>query len=94
MGLKAELLERANILENDSRGWFEDDDELEARLKEVRYPSTYPAAHRGSSYSLEDMTQVVRDQMLEKAGLIFVYTYSFLFFCWGGGVQTRLALWV
>lgn len=39
VGLKDELLERANILENDSRGWFEEDEELQARLKEVRYKS-------------------------------------------------------
>lgn len=37
MGLKEELLERATVLENDSRGWFEEDEELEARLAEVRY---------------------------------------------------------
>lgn len=36
VGLKDELTERAAILENDSRGWFEEDDELEARLAEVR----------------------------------------------------------
>lgn len=35
-GSKAELLERAKILENDSRGWFEEEDELEARLAAVR----------------------------------------------------------
>lgn len=37
VGQKDELLERAAVLENDSRGWFEEDDELEARLAEVRY---------------------------------------------------------
>lgn len=39
VGAKDELLERATILENDSRGWFEDDEELAARLAEVRYIS-------------------------------------------------------
>lgn len=39
VGLKDELLERAKVLENDSRGWFEEDEELEARLAEVRYVS-------------------------------------------------------
>ncbi|CAN0355574.1 unnamed protein product, partial [Hapterophycus canaliculatus] len=36
VGLKEELQERAAVLENDSRGWFEEDEELEARLVEVR----------------------------------------------------------
>lgn len=36
VGAKEELLERATVLENDSRGWFEEDDELAARLAEVR----------------------------------------------------------
>lgn len=34
--MKDELQERATILENDSRGWFEEDEELAARLAEVR----------------------------------------------------------
>lgn len=36
VGAKEELLERATVLENDSRGWFEEDDEMAARLKEVK----------------------------------------------------------
>lgn len=36
VGAKDELLERAGVLEADSRGWFEEDEEFEARLNEVR----------------------------------------------------------
>ncbi|CAM9708089.1 unnamed protein product [Discosporangium mesarthrocarpum] len=36
VGGKGELEERAKVLEQDSRGWFEEDSEFEARLKEVR----------------------------------------------------------
>ena len=36
MGGKDELLERASILEADSRGWFEEDEEFATRLNEVR----------------------------------------------------------
>ena len=48
MGLKEELLERATVLENDSRGWFEEDEELEARLAEVRYENTPPRGFTAS----------------------------------------------
>lgn len=38
--MKEELLGRQKLLEEDSRGWFEEDAELEARLKEVRWVET------------------------------------------------------
>eukprot|EP00752_Nemacystus_decipiens_P002173 g2069.t1 len=48
VGQKDELLERAAILENDSRGWFEEDEELEARLAEVRKQGQRMAAKKAT----------------------------------------------
>ncbi|CAN0082087.1 unnamed protein product [Ascophyllum nodosum] len=49
IGAKAELEERATILENDSRGWFEEDHELSARLNEVRKQGQRLAAKMAGS---------------------------------------------
>lgn len=48
-GAKADLLKRVTVLETDSRGWFEEDHELENRLNEVR------CVNRLSSYATSDM---------------------------------------
>ncbi|CAM9366535.1 unnamed protein product [Ectocarpus sp. 12 AP-2014] len=48
VGLKEELLERATVLENDSRGWFEEDEELETRLAEVRKQGQRLAAKKAA----------------------------------------------
>ncbi|CAM9197144.1 unnamed protein product [Scytosiphon promiscuus] len=48
VGLKDELLERATVLENDSRGWFEEDEELQARLAEVRKQGQRMAAKKAA----------------------------------------------
>eukprot|EP00904_Undaria_pinnatifida_P003248 jgi/Undpi1/12924/HiC_scaffold_7.g02590.m1 len=47
VGAKDELLERAGVLEADSRGWFEEDEEFEARLNEVRKQGQRMAAKKG-----------------------------------------------
>lgn len=51
VGGKDELLERASVLEADSRGWFEEDEEFATRLAEVRKQGQRMAAKKAPAGS-------------------------------------------